>query len=1244
MSILELEKLLLAMNFIKNNDSEYTKCYSQVDCNIKIDLKNKKICYPVDKGFIINDNTTTNFDKKENFVVLECVNRLFDKGYRPEHVELEKRWNLGHDSKGGKADICVYDKEHKGMLCIIECKTFGQEYNKELNNTLSDGGQLFSYWQQERSTKWLIIYTSRYENNFIEYKTESINCSDDANILELSKKDVSIEVYKNASTVHELYDVWKETYDKALYGDIIFTEDTQAYNIGIRPLKKKDLIDFETNNKIVNKFEEILRHNNVSDKENAFNRLIALFICKLVDEINKNNDDIVEFQYKNGTDTYESLQDRLQRLHKQGMDEFMKEKIFYVSDDYAEKLVKTYTGANREQMIKNLNNTIRILKFYTNNDFAFKDVHNEELFYQNGKIVVEMVELFQKYRIIGSQSLQLLGDLFEQLLNKGFKQNEGQFFTPVPITRFIWKSLPLEDLIKKDDSIAYPKIIDYACGSGHFLTEGFEQISKITDSLDWAEHKIFGIEKDYRLARVSKISLFMHGAGNGHIIYGDGLENFEDKEIANNSFDILVANPPYSVAGFKPHLKLKNNNFEILDLISKEGSEIETLFVERINQLLKPNSIGAVVLPSSILNKDGNSFIKARESILKHFDIKAIVRLGNKTFGETGTNTIILYLKKYDEPLKREDEIRDSVNAIFSNDDFKNFEDNTIFKEYLNQINVTVEDYYNFINRIIDYKEYLNNSYFKMYVNQFEKSTAYKNKIKQNTFKKISDDDRMSELNTMFYNYVESIEKDKIEYFGYVYKQDTLIVYAPDKTKEQEKFLGYKWSKRKGAEGIQILNGKGLLYTEQNSKLTFGISDLIKDMFTKGYTDKITDEAVKKYCYCQSMRDMINFETINFSKSIKITKIRKLKNDPNYKTYTLADEDSFKLKIGSRVLADDLLADGTIPVYSANVNDVFGYTNKTNIDSYDTDSILWGIDGDWMVNIIPKNNPFYATDHCGVLQLSNKDINPKYMALALEVAGDFEKFSRTNRASTERVSQLKIQIPKMKMQLDVIKHFENVDTQIKEKREKINSILHSINDNFEKTFNLDSYKKTPISELYELQLGCTPPRNNSDYWLDGNKKWISVADMGKYIAYTENTSECITEKAVLESNIKVVPKNTVIMSFKLTIGRTAITSEEIYTNEAIMAFIPKEGTNISNIFLKIYLSKYKWDTDTMDAVKGVTLNKDSIGEAFISIPPKDLQDQFEKVVSSLYKEANDSNNELIKLLEERELLLNKYIR
>lgn len=103
-----IKDLLLSMGYIKKNHI-YEKFFPSVDCYIKVDLKNRTIIYPEDRGMTISNRTTCNFSAPENFVVLECVTRLFDKGYRPEHLNLEKEWTLGHESKGGRADICVSD-------------------------------------------------------------------------------------------------------------------------------------------------------------------------------------------------------------------------------------------------------------------------------------------------------------------------------------------------------------------------------------------------------------------------------------------------------------------------------------------------------------------------------------------------------------------------------------------------------------------------------------------------------------------------------------------------------------------------------------------------------------------------------------------------------------------------------------------------------------------------------------------------------------------------------------------------------------------------------------------------------------------------------------------------------------------------------------------------------------------------------------------------------------------------------
>lgn len=298
---------------------------------------------------------------------------------------------------------------------------------------------------------------------------------------------------------------------------------------------------------------------------------------------------------------------------------------------------------------------------------------------QNSKVLVEVVKLLQTYRITYAQKHQFLGTLFELLLNDGFKQSEGQFFTPIPVARFIWDCLPLERLLSRTVEgktlITPPAIIDYACGAGHFLTEGVEAVTDCMGRLGydvlsdgnnhWAGACIYGIEKDYRLARVCKIALFLNGAGYGNIIFGDGLDNHTALDGRAGTFDILVANPPYSVKAFKSHLRLRNNTFASIGTLSDASGEIEVLFVERIAQLLRPGGVAAVILPASILSNTSASYIAAREQILQNFMIRAIVELGGRTFIATNTNTVILFLEKFDEPPRQKSVKRDVVDAVF---------------------------------------------------------------------------------------------------------------------------------------------------------------------------------------------------------------------------------------------------------------------------------------------------------------------------------------------------------------------------------------------------------------------------------------------------------------------------------------------------------------------------------------------------------------------------------------------------
>lgn len=566
------------------------------------------------------------------------------------------------------------------------------------------------------------------------------------------------------------------------------------------------------------------------------------------------------------------------------MQEFMHEKISYVEDNYAENLFSNYTGQKRNEAINDLKNTIRILKFYSNNDFTFKDVHNEDLFYQNGKILVEMVQLFEKYRIVYPSKHQFLGDLFEQLLNKGFKQNEGQFFTPMPITRFIWDSLPIQKKIYTEKGLKYPKVIDYACGAGHFLTEAVETINefaKTNGNNTWVKEHIFGIEKDYRLARVSKISMFMNGAGGANIVFGDGLENQPDKGIENKAFDILVANPPYAVKDFKQHLQLKNNSFELFNRIGDNSGEIEVLFVERIVQLLKPNGIAAVILPASILNNDASSYIGAREQLLQNFKIRTIVQFGSKTFSATGTNTVVLFLEKYDEPPKRKDMIRDSVSAILSGEELKDFEDKEIFDQYIAQIDIDETTYCSFTNRSLTMEEISKNKYLNTYLEAFRQDPSYKIIINKKAFHTLHEKEKQKIILNNFYEFAFSREKEKLFYFALTYTQNTLIISAPADNAKQREFLGYDWSNRKGAEGILINTPGGKLYCDNNRTAKNTLASAIRNSFSD--KSKELSEENAKYANFVKTKDLLDFSRSDFNKAIRTSINKKMAFSSIYK-------------------------------------------------------------------------------------------------------------------------------------------------------------------------------------------------------------------------------------------------------------------------------------------------------------------------------------------------------------------------
>ncbi len=469
MNISNLQHILAKLDFTLLNGKEnfFVKNINGYEISLQINTeKIEKTIINFGDKIKIHRQTTTNLSQDENLIVLECVCRLLGKGYKPESIELEKTWNLGHQGKGF-LDILIKDKDANSLF-MIECKNWGEHFNKEKNKMFKDGGQLLSYFRQDRNIKALCLYASKFENDTIYYTSEII----DTKSL-IGENDI------------EIFESWDHTFNKKG----IFESVISAYEFKNIGLTYKDLDDLEVadGQTIFHQFAEILRRHIISDKPNAFNKIFNLFICKIQDEdtkSNKENEDL-DFQFKNDEAT-ENLFDRLNTLYKKGLENYIDILIPDVSKQEFDEMIK---HAQTEQ----LKEAFYKLRYYRSSaEFAFKDVYDKDSFEENAEVVKEVVKLLQKFKIKYSKKHQHLGDFFELLLNTGFKQESGQFFTPIPLTRFVCKSLPIKAIIDKKletEEDFLPYVIDYASGSGHFITEMMDEIDVYVNSIDETDIK-----------------------------------------------------------------------------------------------------------------------------------------------------------------------------------------------------------------------------------------------------------------------------------------------------------------------------------------------------------------------------------------------------------------------------------------------------------------------------------------------------------------------------------------------------------------------------------------------------------------------------------------------------------------------------------------------------------------------------------------------------------------------------------
>ena len=1118
LEILGFEALSAGVGESKKLNSKHTNIYTKTINSyiMQVDFAKQKLIYP--QGIKIHDATTSNFSHPENFVVFECVHRLLEKGYKAESLELEPKWQLGREAKSGKADILVRDNKNAPYL-IIECKTAGEnsksEFSKEWERMQNNGGQLFSYFQQEKATKFLCLYTSdlEAESKSIKYQNYIIQAFDNDEYLQEKELEKS---YKEASNNTELFAVWKESYELQFFTQGIFESQVNAYKILELTPTFSNLQELKEEGKY-HEFAKILRKHNISGKENAFDKLVNIFLCKIYDEsFNKNN---LKFGYFGVmADTYASMQDRLMLLYKEAMSEFLGEEITFVSNDDIEKAFKKLHAADLKAQIQK---HIKELKFYSNNDFAFLEVHNKELFLQNALVLKEIIELFSPYKLTQNSTNQFLGNLFELFLQKGMKQDEGQFFTPIQICEFIMYALPLDSMLSSKPL----KVLDFACGAGHFLNTYANELKRYATQ-DLQEHykQIYGIEKEYRLSKVAKVSSAMYGQNEINILYADALAthelenpktdsgNKQKPQINNHSFDLLIANPPYSVKGFLETLSAKSKKTYTLftnEINIETNNAIECFFIERANQLLRDNAKVAIILPSSILNKDG-IYKSTREILFANFDFIAIVELGSGTFGATGTNTIILFLRKKENFTPENATISQDYSNIKNYIESGHLSQNEPYKDYINAFNAYCDfrgfdkgEYESFLNGSLESYPFgwvqgvgvqnsknvksttqlLELEAFKEYHAAFKETSEYKKLLDSKAYKDSKDKDTLTR--NAFLAYARAIEKDKLLYFSLSLNQAPIIIKAPSDNKEQKKFLGYEWSNKKGNEGLKELHSPYLspLFERDNPQNENKLAYLIRQAFVS------TDMGGVRGLGCE--------------------KASQIESNP-------------------------------IP------QDLSPYAFKAKL-----------ID---------------------MLDFSKVDFNK---AISLNPINSQGEFNAQNP-------------------------FENCKFELVKLGEVVVEIIN----------------------------GSTPLKNIREYWNSNDIHWLTTPDFKENV-FIESTSQFVSKKALQDKKVKIVPKESVLLTCTATIGKCAINKIELTTNQQINALICDDSKIINRYLVYILrLSKQTLENSTTNpTVKHINLT--TLKNLKIPLPPLDIQKQ---IVSECEKVEEQYNTIRMSIEKYQELI------
>lgn len=350
--------------------------------------------------------------------------------------------------------------------------------------------------------------------------------------------------------------------------------------------------------------------------------------------------------------------------------------------------------------------------------------------------------------------------------------------------------------------------------------------------------------------------------------------------------------------------------------------------------------------------------------------------------------------------------------------------------------------------------------------------------------------------------------------------------------------------------------------------------------------------------------------------------------------------DFINLKRGYDLPSQNRIA-GTIPIFSSS-----GITDFHHLSMKNGPGVITGRYGT-IGKVFYSENPYWPLNTTLYVQ-DFKGNDPKFVYYFLQ-SFDFEKYSDKSAVpgiNRNEIHKESISFPPVSEQIEIATLLSCLDNKI-DLLKRQNNTLEQLSETLFRQWFVEEAENNwaieKLGEVFDIGIGRTPPRKEQ-HWFTTNAtdiKWASIKDMGSSGVYIEAVSEYLTPQAVEVFSIPIIPKNTVMLSFKMTIGRLAISTEKMVSNEAIAHFKQKDDSSLFPEFLYLFLKTYSWVELGSTSSIVESINSQMIKEIEMVIPNKQKLNDFKYLIKPYFNRIRANQTQISALTQTRNMLLPK---